>query len=224
MKEAFVLYRSYQFKDELDEMTALLKREKIEFDLVDNSHELIEGIVGAQNLSSKFQLLLRPQDFDKVNNIIATATHENIDKLPKDYHLFSFSNDELIAIVSKPEEWGAFDYQLAKKLLIQKGIVLDEEWFNVQKQNRNIELGRPKKAHPLMIYAGYGLAILGGFLGIIIGHILWKANRTLPNGEHINIYRDEDRREGKRIFIIGCIILPISLILKTWSALEKLVY
>lgn len=51
-------------------------------------------------------------------------------------------------------------------------------------------------------------------LGILIGYSLWTSKKTLPNGQIVHSYSEQDRGHGKNIFYIGLIILPFSILLK----------
>ena len=46
---------------------------------------------------------------------------KEIEVIDDDYYLLSFSDDELIDVVSKSDEWNKFDVSLAKKLLKERG-------------------------------------------------------------------------------------------------------
>ena len=128
--------------------------------------------------------------------------------------MFEFTNEELYEVLLKSDEWNAFDYSLAQKILIQKGKSIDKELLNTLKNERLKDLAKPEGNQKPWIISGYIFSILGGFLGLIIGYSLWTSKKTLPNGQKVNSYSENDRMHGKYIFYIGLIIAPIALILK----------
>jgi hypothetical protein len=125
--------------------------------------------------------------------------------------LFSYSDDELFEIVSKKDEWGEFDFQLAKKILKERGKEITTEMVALLKEKRIKELTKPEQNQTGWVYSGYAAALMGGFVGIFIGWHLYTHKRLLPNGKLVSAYRDEDRKQGLIIFIIGLIIFPFAL-------------
>ena len=71
------------------------------------------------------------------------------------------------------------------------------------KNKRIEELRQPDRSSSKWIDLGYVFAILGGFLGFIIGYLLLTQKKTLPNGERVFAYSLEDRKHGKRILYVG---------------------
>src|SRR5690606_8199742 len=128
-----------------------------------------------------------------------------------------FSNEELYEILLKSDEWNAFDYTLAQKILIHRGKSIDKELLNTLKKERLKDLAKPEGNQKSWIIGGYIFSIFGGLLGLIIGYFLWTSNKTLPNGQKVFSYSENDRRHGKYIFFIGLIIAPIVLIFKVLS-------
>ncbi|MBL4745664.1 MAG: hypothetical protein JKY08_04790 [Flavobacteriaceae bacterium] len=129
-------------------------------------------------------------------------------------YLLQFTNEELYEILLKSDEWGDFDYSLAQKILIQRGKSIDHELLAALKKERIKDLSKPEENQKPWIIAGYIFAILGGFLGLIIGYSLMTSKKTLPDGQRINSYAEKDRKQGKYILIISACVFPIGLILK----------
>jgi hypothetical protein len=64
-------------------------------------------------------------------------------------------------IIAKPDEWGSFDYQLAQKILNDKGKELKPDTLNNLKGQRIDELSTPEKASKILIVAGYFFIFFG---------------------------------------------------------------
>ena len=58
------------------------------------------------------------------------------------YYLLSFTDKELLEILSKPDEWGHFDYVLARALLAERGLEIPDETIGQMKQQRLLQLAR----------------------------------------------------------------------------------
>ena len=80
-----------------------------------------------------------------------------------------FTDEELYDVLLKSDEWNKFDYTLAQKLLSDRGKSIDEELLNSLKKQRLEDLAKPDEGQKPWIIAGYFLALLGGFIGLIIG-------------------------------------------------------
>jgi hypothetical protein len=64
---------------------------------------------------------LPPKDFAVAQRELEKYYRAQIAHAEDDYYLFEFSDAELNEILSKPDEWGDFDYQLAQQLLRERG-------------------------------------------------------------------------------------------------------
>jgi hypothetical protein len=119
----------------------------------------------------------------------------------------------LFDILSKPDEWNEFDYQLSGLILRERGKEISSDTIDLLRKQRINELSKPDEGHRNWMYAGYIFALLGGLLGVFIGWHLSTFKKTLPNGQRVNGYNAQDRRHGRRIFIIGIIMFFISVMI-----------
>jgi len=133
------------------------------------------------------------------------------------HYLFNFTDDELKEVIEKQDGWSALDFQLAKKLLNDRGVRIDQAEINSIKVQRIVELSKPEKSPILLVVIGYILVFLGGLLGILIGWYIRNQQKTLPNGEQIHIYSNKDRIHGERMMILGLISLLIYILVKFLS-------
>lgn len=70
-------------------------------------------------------------------------------------------------------------------------------------------MAKPEKDQTKLIQWGYLLAITTGVFGIIIGSSLLKSKKTLPDGQKVYTYSENNRAHGKNILLLGSIILGI---------------
>ena len=148
-------------------------------------------------------------DFEKAEKILEQNAELLISQVDENYYLYDFSDEELYEILLKSDEWSELDNKLAVQILQKRGKAVDTEILNVLKKERLQVLSKPEESQTPWIIVGYIAALLGGLIGIAIGYSIWKAKKTLPNGQSVYSYNENDRREGKRIFILGLILLPI---------------
>jgi len=105
---------------------------------------LMEGIIGRSS-SPDFVIKLYPSDFKKAHEALNQHYRRLLNRVDKDHYLYSFTNAELIEIIQKPDEWGFLDYQLALKLLAERGIEITEVDANILKEKRKQDLAKPDK-------------------------------------------------------------------------------
>ena len=213
MTESYSIFKKFPTLEQANELKELLKENGIESLLADNIPP-VDVTFSGNTLQNEFEVRIKQSDFKKAEEILEKNAEKLIDQIDKDYYLFEFTDEELYEILLKSDEWNAFDYSLAQKILKQRGKSVDKELLNSLKNERLRDLAKPEENQKPWIIAGYVFSLLGGFLGLIIGYFLWTSKKTLPNGQKVYSYSANDRKHGKYIFYIGLIITPTALLLK----------
>ncbi len=183
---------------------------------IENNQELFDPSFSNNTIASDIAIKIKSKDFAAAHKTLEDFYKQDLDNVDKDYYLFTFEDQELLDIIAKPDEWGHFDYQLAQKILKVRGKEINPEVALLLKEKRLHELSKPEAATKYMIYSGYTSAIVIGVAGIVIGWILSYHRKTLPNGQRIFAYREEDRNHGTRILLIS-VISTILLVLMRWK-------
>lgn len=194
-------------------------------ELLDEHHILYEVEESAQafnptfayNNTKEYAVKIEGEDFTKVTELLNNSENEDINNVGKDYYLFDFTDQELVEILAKADEWGSFDYQLARKILKERGVEINEQIVADLKTKRIEELTNPAPPQNSWIIVGYIFALAGGVLGAFIGWYLSTSKKTLPNGERVYDYNDNDRKQGKRIFYLSILVFALSIIYKFYS-------
>lgn len=206
MEENFATYRKFIFKDDALDLIEILKEHKIDFILSDNSSRL-DSTFGNDDNTKQFALKIERANFKKVEELEENLISKSLDNVNRDYYLFEFSDEELIEIVLKSEEWNKFDYLLAQKILKERGKEVNLDLIKAINKRRIDDLKTEEASPKWLIYIGYLFSVLGGFIGIFIGLYLMNYKKTLPNGETIYGFGTEDRKSGKNVFI--CSIMGV---------------
>jgi len=204
MKEPFLTFQKFNDMGLAEAISARLKENGIE-SLLENNQKFFDPSFAHNSVEADISLKLRPEDFPRADQALADYYQQRVDSVDKDYYLFGFTDQELIEILRKPDEWGHFDYQLTQKILRDRGMEIGPETTRLMKAERIAELAQPKASNTSWIFIGYISAIMGGVFGIVIGATLAYFKKTLPDGQRVYGYREEERRHGK-------IILGLSLI------------
>src|SRR5258708_23888106 len=111
-------------------------------------------------------------------------------------------------IVSKPDEWGHFDYVLAKKLLADRGKPVSDAQAEALRAARLELLARPD-------YVSDDGSMRGPISGSppVLSHLVTSHTRTLPNGQQVYSYSAAQRRRSRIIFLIAVIMIVLSMLM-----------
>lgn len=204
MEEDFSTYRKFIYKDDALDLIEILEQNQINYVLNDNSSRL-DSTFGNDDNTKQFELKINRNDFDKVENLEENLIVASLNNVENDHYLFEYSDEELMEIVINKEEWSKYDYLLAQKILREKGKEVDPELLNVIEKQRTEELSKQEDLPKMWIFFGYFFAIIGGFIGVMIGYTIMSYKRNLPDGSTVYLYKKEDRVKGQNILILSII-------------------
>jgi hypothetical protein len=217
MTEQYSIFRTFSNFGLAIELRNILEENEIDTVLDDNSAPVdVTFSVGA-SAQDKIEIRIKESDFEKAELILEKAAKAQLNTIDPEYYLFDFNDEELYDVLLKSDEWNKFDYTLAQKILKERGKNIDQELINSLKKQRLEELAKPDENQKPWIIAGYIFALLGGFLGIIIGYFLWTSQKTLPNGQKVYSYSAKDRKQGKYIFFVAVIVFPCILLFRVFG-------
>ena len=208
MKDEFIVFRKFNDKDLALELGKLITEKKID-NLVEDVSIKFDPILSNNEFGKEYCVKLKKIDFERVEQILGEKAEKEITEIVNDYYLLSFSNDELIDVISKSDEWNDFDVSLSKKLLKERGNEITEEKINEIKRQRILELSKPEKGQNIYIIIGYLFSLFGGLISIFIGWHLMTFKKTLPNGTKLYAYSENDRKHGNRILILSIIFFVL---------------
>ncbi len=158
-------------------------------------------------LSPEFIVKVSPDRFIQVDRILLEIAADEVHLADTDHYLFDFKDEELFDILASPDEWSAFDYQLARRILRERGLEVDTKLLNSLHKSRLQELAAPKPSQTLNVMLGYILALLGGIFGFFWGWNMATARKILPNGERLYVFRPSDRQHGWQIVVLSAMIM-----------------
>ena len=207
MQEKFIYYKSFFEEETFIEFKQFLKKNKIEFESKVENPNIYH--TSANVITPEYIVKIKQSDYDYVEGLVSEIMKNEVENVNSDHYLFSFSDSELYEIITKPEEWSSFDFQLAKKILKDRGKEIDETLISKIKEVRNENLAEPEEYPKSMVLVGYFSSFLGGFLGLIIGYILLFSKKTLPNGEEFYTYPPKARNHGLGILVLSALVLGV---------------
>lgn len=206
MESEFITYQKFNDPALAEELAQQLEQHNIDY-VIEEESSTFDPAFTYNPLAKEYALKISPSDFERATGLLKGDEIGNVEGIEKDYYLFGFSDDELMEVITKADEWSAFDVVLARKLLAERGKEISEQKIEAIHQQRIEELKQPDPPQTSWIVIGYICALLGGLLGIFIGWYLSTFKKTLPNGERVYEYAEADRKHGKRIFYVGIAVL-----------------
>lgn len=216
MPVKLLTYRRFVDLDQAKTCTQILDSNGIEFAIEEQPSNLPAMYVGEIPFEAKFLVKIKGEDFERANLLMLDNSSRAIEQIDQDHYLFSFTDQELYEILSKPDEWSDLDYQLAGKILRERGRVVDQQTLESLRTERLQSLSKPYDSHSAWIVVGYLSALFGGLLGFLIGWHLSTFKKTLPDGRRIPAYSAVAQRHGAIIFFFGLFVSLISLLIYGW--------
>ncbi len=213
MADNYLTFQKFNDIGLAKEIAERLKQNGIEC-LLENNRPNFDPSCAFNTVETDISIKLKPDNFSKANKALEDYYQKDLENVDKDYYLFDFTDEELIEIISKPDEWCHFDYQLAQKILTGRGKEIKPEVATLLKKQRIKDLSAPETTNKYWIYLGYLSALFGGLFGLIIGWTLAYLKKTLPDGQRVYVYRDEERNHGTRMLLLSCISLIFWIIIR----------
>jgi hypothetical protein len=210
MEPEFITYQKFNDPALAEELAGQLENHHIKYFIEKESRPFDPTYSFNESSVTQYAVKIKSGDFEKVNQLLKDDESEDVTEIGKDYYLYSFTNDELMEVITKADEWSPFDVVLARKLLAEKGKVLTDEAITAINEKRIEDLKVPDPPQTYWIVVGYVCAFIGGLLGIFIGWYLMNYKKTLPNGQRVYEYSERDRRHGTIIFYIGIVVLVLA--------------
>ncbi len=220
MDPEFITYQKFNDPALAEELAEQLDKHHIAYALDEESFRFDPGMV-LSHATREYTVKIKAEDFEKVNELLKQEEIEDVSKIDQDYYLFSFTDDELMDVIAKADEWNPFDIVLARKLLAERGKNITDEQIAIIHKKRIEELKAPDAPQTFWIVIGYLVALVGGVMGIFIGWYLFKGKKTLPNGERVFEYSENDRHHGKRIFYLSIVVFVIAVGFKLAPVFSK---
>ena len=215
----YEFYRHVASSEEIDRIKAVFNENLISYE-IDSPNTIIDESIIGKGLLPKFTIKLKEEDFQKANILLEKNIADNFD-LHNDFtHFNDFTNEELLEIINKSDEWSIESVVASKRILESRGVQITEDEILALKEERNVEIRQGKQASSI-VQIGYFLAIfLGLYLGTIfivagiaMGYYYSFGKSTDMFGQKYFVYNERSRRNGNFIFYGGIIGLVIQIYL-----------
>jgi hypothetical protein len=226
MDPEFITYQKFNDEALANELAELLSEHSIKYFIQEETSGFDPSMV-MSNAPVDYAVKIKSEDFEQVSRLQKENEEKNIEGVDKDYYLFGFSDDELMEVITKADEWSAFDNVLARKILTERGKNISDKDISELEGKRIEDLKIPEKSQATWVILGYLIAFSEIFMplfvviiGLFIGWHLASHKKTLPDGKKVYTYNDRDRMHGIRIFYITIIVFVLSVIYRVFFKKE----
>lgn len=207
-EQELITFRKLAHLEEAEALVKIFKSRSIRAD-----YKKIEGDLGGAfqgNMDTfKYEVRILEKSRDKAEEVLEQMAFAELEDVDKSHYLYEFSDDDLIDVLVRREEWNEIDYVLSRKILKDRGVKINKEEIEERHTAYIAKISEPKGGQGVWIIIGYISAILGGFLGLLIGYMLFQAKTVLPNGSKVPAYTPATRKHGKYMFFLSFITLAI---------------
>lgn len=217
MPQEFLTFQKFNDPSLAEQIATHLKQAGIEL-IIANEKPSFDPSFTHNEMEFDYVIKIRPDEFDNANKVLDEFYSNNLTEVDKEYYLFEFSDEQLKEILSKPDEWGKYDYHLAKKILKDRNIDISDQKLSELKKERLSVLSKPENSGRTLLICGFISAILFPIAGTIIGAIILSSKKTLPNGNRVWVYTPTNRKNALIMLIISVVMfLFISLNNPYWT-------
>jgi len=210
-EKEYRVYKKFFSVEEAEPLLELLKQKGIDYQ-TSSFNSNIGSTFASTNDPNTLEVMLLPDQFEVVDAILEKEAAQAVETLPADHYMRSFTDDELMEVLEKPDEWTKEDYLIAQQLLRQHGKMISQTMLDDLWNKRMELLSTPEKGSSFWNIVGYLSAFCGGFLGILMGWYMMSSKKTLPTGKSVFVYDSPTRISGRQMFYIGIASLLVCLV------------
>lgn len=197
----FADYRSYEdIETAKDLLLHILEHNSIPYEIEYTKSEM-KVYTGMASWIPKVVVKIPLSSFEKANALV--ESNAQFITVPRNHYLVSFTDRELLDVVKNQDEWGMENYNIARKILEQRGKGVSQEQLSQYKMDRIAALSKPTNVEQVWVYAAFASAVAGGIIAIIFGRMLYTSTKILPNGKRVYLYDAESRKNGQLIYYAG---------------------
>lgn len=209
MSSSYRLLKSFHDPALGEPLVELLQENNIPFDLEDTVPSLDVTFTGSI-VQHQFRITVPASYFEEANALVEKLAQKHIDETPadEDHYLYEFSDDELIDVLVKKDEWSKEDILISRKILSDRSRTISDKEIERLWQERLDEFRKPERAHWGWVIF---VIIFSPFLGVVMGWYWMTIKKTDPTGYKSYAYDTFTQTLGKVVAFI-CLLFYTVLI------------
>lgn len=209
MDKELICYHKFRTYEEAEVFLEVLQNNNIAFQVINNNPR-IDPVLAGSYYEPLVEIHIPPQKFEQADELMIHSLKVDIEQIEKNYYLLSFSDNELMEVLQKPDEWSKYDYVLATQLLKKRNVFISTDDLHLFKKERIETQAEPEKEGKHKVTIGYFFSLIGGFVGILIGYILWQSKKYYPTVvKYIHMTKKQEHTEKNILFRLGNFIATL---------------
>ena len=108
MEPKFITYQKFDDPALADDLTVQLQQHNIEY-AVEEESSTFDPFFALNSAVKLYAVKIKTTDFEKVNQLLKDDEAKEVTEIGRDYYLYNFTDDELMEIIDKADEWSPFD-------------------------------------------------------------------------------------------------------------------
>lgn len=201
----YATYATYYSREEAEDLQEFFLRRNLVcvLDFFGVFFELSHSpLLDKNKVKKTYRVMMEPHLFPHAEELQLENLENNIDALPENYPLYSFTDLELFDVLEKFDTWSKLDIILARKILEERGLPVDLETIDSIKKKRMEVLQKPMRISLKELIIGYASCLIFGLMGVVYISDFIKY-KELPNGDLMKNYDDYTHKHYRAMLILG---------------------
>lgn len=198
-------FRRFHSAEEAEELVTFLQENAYDAVVEKDATNFDPSFSNNDYENVEYLVKIPSHQFEAAEELMEESFGLSLDDIEPSHYIFDFTDQELLDILKKQDEWSSTDRGLAKELLAKRGKTVTKAELDEWKKKRLTELSKPVKLDTSLMIMGYLMAIAGSVVGIAIGIYIKRHKKILPDGNQVYVYSEEDRAHGNYMIALAII-------------------
>lgn len=173
--------------------------------IIQHEHETFNPAFTLKSSFNSIHLLVACTMAQRAREILGSNDSSHDQEPATEAFLADFSDEELLEVVAKSDEWNEETVRTAERMLRKRGIEITDVEKVEMEYRRIIEIRKPQTGDPVWMAIAFLSILAGGIFGILIGMGYRYLKDRDPNGRRFYIYDDHTRWWGGLFMIAGIV-------------------
>jgi len=189
-------FAKYYTAEDAQFLVDLLQRNGSPYEM---SHEVnqLDNIYIGDSIDQLYLLKIPPGQFMTVNRLLTEQAKLDFNTESFTHYFDSFDNDELVEVLNEPNDWNAYDVEVARLFWGKKNLGSSQDITALEYSTSY----SPERLKTEWIVLGYLISFSA--MGIFAGLAITTGKKTLQNGTKVFLYDEASRRHGGIMIILG---------------------
>lgn len=163
----YIEFQRYPDLDSASELIDILETNEIEYQIDDTALRYDIAATSMNPLDKQIIVKIKDADLEKATKLFATIKNNVESDTYDDHYLYTFSDNDIIDVIANPDEWTAFEVDLAKKIFKDRELKPTAELIKSTRKTKIEEQTKNAIKKDNTIKGSYTWFLLIGVLSIV---------------------------------------------------------